>query len=93
MTETGGNLLGTYLKDRRAKLDPASFGLPLRRRRTPGLRREETLLLRYGGRERRDEDHGDRGADQAHQGRQGGAASAPATSSRSCSSSPNGSSA
>ena len=41
MTETGGNLLGTYLKDRRAKLDPASFGLPLRRRRTPGLRREE----------------------------------------------------
>lgn len=35
------NALGTYLKDRRAKLDPAAFGLPLRRRRTPGLRREE----------------------------------------------------
>ena len=35
------NALGTYLKDRRAKLDPASFGLPLTRRRTPGLRREE----------------------------------------------------
>src|SRR5580658_6823248 len=35
------NQLGTYLKDRRAKLDPASFGLPLARRRTPGLRREE----------------------------------------------------
>ena len=35
------NLLGTYLKDRRAKLDPTSFGLPLTRRRTPGLRREE----------------------------------------------------
>jgi len=35
------NLLGTYLKDRRAKLDPTSFGLPLKRRRTPGLRREE----------------------------------------------------
>jgi transcriptional regulator with XRE-family HTH domain len=35
------NLLGTYLKDRRAKLDPASFGFPLARRRTPGLRREE----------------------------------------------------
>ncbi len=35
------NRLGTYLKDRRAKLDPASFGLPLTRRRTPGLRREE----------------------------------------------------
>ena len=35
------NLLGTYLRDRRAKLDPAAFGLPLKRRRTPGLRREE----------------------------------------------------
>jgi transcriptional regulator with XRE-family HTH domain len=34
-------LLGTYLKDRRAKLDPASFGFPPKRRRTPGLRREE----------------------------------------------------
>jgi transcriptional regulator with XRE-family HTH domain len=34
-------LLGTYLKDRRSKLDPAAFGLPLKRRRTPGLRREE----------------------------------------------------
>lgn len=35
------NLLGVYLKDRRAKLNPADFGLPLGRRRTPGLRREE----------------------------------------------------
>src|SRR5437870_10053408 len=35
------NLLGTYLKDRRAKLDPATFGFALQRRRTPGLRREE----------------------------------------------------
>ena len=35
------NSLGTYLKDRRGKLDPAAFGLPLSRRRTPGLRREE----------------------------------------------------
>jgi transcriptional regulator with XRE-family HTH domain len=35
------NLLGHYLKDRRAKLDPASFGFSLSRRRTPGLRREE----------------------------------------------------
>jgi transcriptional regulator with XRE-family HTH domain len=35
------NPLGTYLKDRRAKLDPAAFGLPTTRRRTPGLRREE----------------------------------------------------
>src|ERR1700678_256481 len=33
--------LGTYLKDRRTKLDPSSFGFPLNRRRTPGLRREE----------------------------------------------------
>jgi len=35
------NRLGTYLKDRRAKLDPAALGFPLKRRRTPGLRREE----------------------------------------------------
>jgi transcriptional regulator with XRE-family HTH domain len=34
-------LLGTFLKDRRAKLDPAAFGFPPARRRTPGLRREE----------------------------------------------------
>jgi transcriptional regulator with XRE-family HTH domain len=33
--------LGSYLKDRRGKLDPTSFGLPSERRRTPGLRREE----------------------------------------------------
>jgi transcriptional regulator with XRE-family HTH domain len=41
MAASKENLLGTYLKGRRAKLDPASFGLPLIRRRTPGLRREE----------------------------------------------------
>jgi transcriptional regulator with XRE-family HTH domain len=41
MPMTNENPLGSYLKDRRAKLDPASFGLPLTRRRTPGLRREE----------------------------------------------------
>jgi transcriptional regulator with XRE-family HTH domain len=35
------NLLGTYLKDRRARLDPTAFGFPAMRRRTPGLRREE----------------------------------------------------
>src|SRR5215510_6172567 len=35
------NPLGAYLKDRRTKLDPAAFGLPLKRPRTPGLRREE----------------------------------------------------
>lgn len=33
--------LGTYLKDRRGKLDPAAHGFPPERRRTPGLRREE----------------------------------------------------
>ena len=36
-----GTLLGTYLKDRRAKLDPAVLGFSAARRRTPGLRREE----------------------------------------------------
>src|SRR3569833_4493522 len=35
------NELGGYLKDRRTKLDPAAFGFPSVRRRTPGLRREE----------------------------------------------------
>src|ERR1700761_9587387 len=35
------NLLGVYLKDRRAKLDPAALGFAVGRRRTPGLRREE----------------------------------------------------
>src|SRR6185295_8798985 len=38
---TDENALGTYLKDRRAKLDPTAFGFSLTRRRTPGLRREE----------------------------------------------------
>jgi len=41
MPAANDNSLGTYLKDRRARLDPTAFGLPLRRRRTPGLRREE----------------------------------------------------
>lgn len=35
------NPLGSYLRDRRMKLDPAAFGFPPERRRTPGLRREE----------------------------------------------------
>ncbi|KWV47673.1 XRE family transcriptional regulator [Bradyrhizobium macuxiense] len=35
------NSLGAYLRDRRAKLDPTAFGFALKRRRTPGLRREE----------------------------------------------------
>ncbi|UPG90019.1 helix-turn-helix transcriptional regulator [Luteibacter aegosomaticola] len=33
--------LGTFLRDRRARLDPATFGFGAGRRRTPGLRREE----------------------------------------------------
>ena len=41
MPAASDNLLGTYLRDRRAKLDPAACGFPLERRRTPGLRREE----------------------------------------------------
>ncbi len=36
-----GNALGAYLKNRRTKLDPASFGIAGGRRRTAGLRREE----------------------------------------------------
>lgn len=38
---TSENLLGTYLKDRRTRLDAAAFGFGGGRRRTPGLRREE----------------------------------------------------
>ena len=41
MRAPGENVLGSYLKDRRKKLDPAAFGLAQTRRRTPGLRREE----------------------------------------------------
>jgi transcriptional regulator with XRE-family HTH domain len=44
---TSGNLLGNYLKGRRAKLDPAVFGFSSRRRRTPGLRREEVAQRAY----------------------------------------------
>ena len=36
-----GNLLGSYLRDRRTRLDPAALGFAAGRRRTPGLRREE----------------------------------------------------
>ncbi|WP_428412424.1 helix-turn-helix transcriptional regulator [Pararhizobium sp.] len=35
------NNLGTFLRDRRMRLDPATFGFQIGRRRTPGLRREE----------------------------------------------------
>lgn len=37
--------LGSFLSDRRAQLQPADFGLPEGRRRTPGLRREEVAVL------------------------------------------------
>jgi transcriptional regulator with XRE-family HTH domain len=45
--EQSTNLLGNFLKDRRARLDPADFGLPTTRRRTPGLRREEVAQLAH----------------------------------------------
>ncbi|MBB3474829.1 helix-turn-helix transcriptional regulator [Sphingomonas sp. BK345] len=41
MTSEAPNQLGTYLRDRRTRLDPAAFGFGGGRRRTPGLRREE----------------------------------------------------
>lgn len=41
MSRNGEQDLGAYLRDRRARLDPASFGFAHGRRRTPGLRREE----------------------------------------------------
>jgi transcriptional regulator with XRE-family HTH domain len=41
MTIRTDNALGEYLKHRRTQLDPSELGLPMSRRRTPGLRREE----------------------------------------------------
>lgn len=41
MSSEAPSSLGTYLRDRRTRLDPAVFGLAGGRRRTPGLRREE----------------------------------------------------
>jgi transcriptional regulator with XRE-family HTH domain len=35
------NRLGAFLRDRRTRMDPATFGFAAGRRRTPGLRREE----------------------------------------------------
>jgi transcriptional regulator with XRE-family HTH domain len=40
-TVASDSLLGTYLRTRRAKLDPVALGFSSQRRRTPGLRREE----------------------------------------------------
>ena len=41
MTVETENALGTFLRDRRARMDAAAFGFSGARRRTPGLRREE----------------------------------------------------
>lgn len=41
MTAARNDLLGPYLRDRRGRLDPASFGFSCARRRTPGLRRND----------------------------------------------------
>ena len=41
MTVDTAARLGTYLRDRRTRLDPAALGFSCGRRRTPGLRREE----------------------------------------------------
>jgi transcriptional regulator with XRE-family HTH domain len=41
LDESSDWTLGRFLQDRRTRLDPASFGFPSTRRRTPGLRREE----------------------------------------------------
>lgn len=41
MASHATNALGTYLRDRRTRLDPATFGFIGGRRRTAGLRREE----------------------------------------------------
>ena len=46
-TTTSDNKLGKYLRERRMKLDPAAFGLQVKRRRTPGLRREEVAQRAY----------------------------------------------
>ncbi|WP_055048577.1 helix-turn-helix transcriptional regulator [Devosia sp. A16] len=41
MSDSAKNALGTFLRDRRMRLDPAVLGFQPGRRRTPGLRREE----------------------------------------------------
>lgn len=41
MTAESANKFGTFLRDRRIRLDPAALGFSGGRRRTPGLRREE----------------------------------------------------
>lgn len=44
MSDSPENVLGSYLKDRRTRLDPVALGYPRGRRRTPGLRREEVAI-------------------------------------------------
>lgn len=41
MPNQSSGTLGSFLRDRRIRLDPAVFGFKVGRRRTPGLRREE----------------------------------------------------
>ena len=46
MTDTNRKLLGEFLKSRRERITPEDIGLPRgRRRRTPGLRREELAQI------------------------------------------------
>ena len=46
MNPSERQLLGEFLRARRARLTPAQAGMPAgRRRRTPGLRREEIAQL------------------------------------------------
>src|SRR5438876_3617037 len=46
MADRSRNELGDFLRSRREKLTPRAAGLPIgRRRRTPGLRREEVAEL------------------------------------------------
>lgn len=45
MTTVTNNTLGSFLRNRRMRLDPVLLGFPTGRRRTPGLRREEVAQL------------------------------------------------
>ena len=45
MNTSDNHALGDFLRARRQRLDPATFGFPPGRRRTPGLRREEVAQL------------------------------------------------
>ncbi len=45
MNTSDNHALGDFLRARRQRLDPATFGFPAGRRRTLGLRREEVAQL------------------------------------------------